>query len=79
MQVPLSGQSGSMAHLQIDDNIGCGKTFFPGQLFVFGSITLYADSTGLLGQIENFAPGQTIWFGNLEYPADARGELAFSG
>ena len=47
--------------------------------FVFDSVTLYADSTGHLGQIKNFAPGQTIKFGNLEYAADARGELAFSG
>ena len=68
-----------MAHLRIDDSIGCGRTFFHGQLFVFGSVTLYADSTGHLGQIKNFAPGQTIRFGNLEYAADACGKLAFSG
>ena len=68
-----------MAHLRINDSIGCGKTFFPGQLFVFGNVTLYADSTGYLGLIENFAPGQTIRFGNLEYAADACSELAFSG
>ena len=79
MQVPLCGRKGSMAHLQINDGIGCGKTFVPGQLFAFGSIVLHADSTGHLGQVENFSPGQTIRFGNLEYAADSRGDLAFSG
>ena len=67
------------AHLRINDDIGCGKTFVPGQLFTFGSIVLHADSTGRLGQVENFSPGQAIRFGNLEYAADSRGDLAFSG
>ena len=68
-----------MARLQIDDSIGCGMSFLPGQLFVFGSITLHADSAGRLGQIETFTPGRIVRFGNLEYAADPRGELVFSG
>ena len=38
-----------MAHLQIDDSIGCGMTFLPGQIFVFDSIALHEDSAGRLG------------------------------
>lgn len=68
-----------MARLQIDDSVGCGMTFFSGQLFVLDSITLHADSIGHLGQIKKFAPGRIIRFGNLEYAADSGGELAFSG
>ena len=62
---------------QIDDGIDSGMTFWPGQLFVFGSLAFHADSAGHLGQIKTFAPGRIVRFGNLEYVADDRGELAF--
>jgi hypothetical protein len=38
-----------MARLQIDKKVGCDMLFLPGQLFVFGSMTLFTDSAGHLG------------------------------
>ena len=68
-----------MARLRINDEIGCGSSFDPGQLFAFGIIVVHADSTDHLGRIENLSPGQAVRFGNLECATDSRGELAFSG
>jgi hypothetical protein len=45
-----------MAHLEINCGNGCEGTYVPGQLFVFGSMTFYADSTGHLATVENYAP-----------------------
>jgi hypothetical protein len=79
MHVPLCGHEGSMARLRINDDVGCGSSFVPGQLFAFGIVVVHADSVGHLGRIENFSLGQTIRFGNLEYATNSRGELTFSG
>ena len=49
----------------------------PGQIFVFGTITLFPDSTSHLGQVKNFSLGRIVRFGNLEYAADSCGELVF--
>ena len=37
-----------------------GKTFLPGQIFVFGGFALRANSLGQLEQIDSFAPGHQI-------------------
>ena len=56
-----------------------GKTFLPGQIFVFGGFALRANSLGHLEQIESYAPGHQIRFGNLNYTADIREDLIFDG
>ena len=56
-----------------------GETFLPGQIFVFGSFSLRANSIGHLEQIDSYAPGHQISFGNLNYVADIRGDLIFQG
>ena len=56
-----------------------GETFLPGQIFVFGSFALRADSLGHLEQIESYAPGRQVRFGSLNYTADIRGDLIFDG
>ena len=56
-----------------------GETFLPGQIFVFGSFVLRANSLGHLEQIDSHAPGHRIRFGCLNYVADIRGDLIFNG
>ena len=65
--------------LLFSDRVRSRDIFVPGQLFAFGSIVLYADSTGHLDQVGNFAPEQEIRFGGLQFVADARGDLIFTG
>ena len=56
-----------------------GETFLPGQIFVFGSFALRANSLGHLEQIDSYAPGHQVRFRNLNYTADIRGDLIFDG
>ena len=56
-----------------------GEAFLPGQIFVFDSFILRANSLGHLEQIESYAPGHQVRFGNLNYTADIRGDLIFGG
>ena len=56
-----------------------GEVFLPGQIFVFGSFVLRADSLGHLEQIDSYAPGHQARFGNPNYTADFRGDLIFDG
>ena len=39
-----------------------GETFLLGQIFVFGSFALRANSLGRLEQIESYAPGRQVRF-----------------
>ena len=48
---------GSMAPSVIYNNTTLGEVFLPGQIFVFGSFILWANSLGHLEQIESYAPG----------------------
>ena len=68
-----------MAPSIINNNVVQGETFLPGQIFVFGSFTLRANSLGHLEQIDSYAPGHQVRFGNLNYTADIRGDLIFNG
>ena len=70
---------GSMAPSIIYNNVVQGEIFLPGQIFVFGSFALWANSLGHLEQIDSYAPGHQISFGNLNYVADIRGDLIFEG
>ena len=63
----------------ITNNTVQGETFLPGQIFVFGSFALRANSLGHLEQIDSYAPGHQIRFGNLNYTADVHGDLIFDG
>ena len=54
-----------------------GETFLPGQIFVFGSFALRANSLGQLEQIESYAPSHQVRFGKLNCTADIRGDLIF--
>ena len=54
-----------MVPLIIGDGVNSGDLFVPEQLFVFGSIMLYAKPTDHIDQINNFAPEHRIRFGNL--------------
>ena len=54
-----------------------GETFLPGQIFIFGSFALRANSLGNLEQIESYAPDHQVRFGSLNYTADIRGDLIF--
>ena len=56
-----------------------GEVFLPGQIFVFGSFVLRANSLGHLEQIESYAPGHQVRFGSLNFTADIRGDLIFDG
>lgn len=67
-----------MAHLHINNNIGCGDFFIPGQPFAFGSIVLHANTTGRLDGVKSFAPNQVMTFGGLDYTVDSHGDLALS-
>ena len=40
-----------------------GKTFLPGQIFVFGGFALRANSLGHMEQIDSYAPGHQARFG----------------
>lgn len=64
-----------MAHLPINRDNDCVNIYVPGQLFVFGSMTFYADSASHLASMENYAPSRIVTFGGLEYTTDARGKL----
>ena len=68
-----------MAPLVIYNNAALGEVFLPGQIFVFGSFALRANSLGHLEQIDSYAPGHQISFGNLDYVTDTRGDLIFQG
>ena len=61
------------------NNTVLGETFLPGQIFVFGSFALRANSLGHLEQIDSYAPSHQVRFGNLNYTADIRGDLIFDG
>ena len=56
-----------------------GEVFLPGQIFVSGGFTLWANSLGHLEQIESYTLGHQVRFGNLNYTADIRGDLIFDG
>ena len=61
-----------MAPTIINGDAVQGKTFLPGQIFVFGGFALRANSLGHLEQIESYAPGRQVRFGSLNYTADIR-------
>ena len=68
-----------MALSIIDSDAVQGEVFLPGQIFVFGSFALRANSLGHLEQIESYAPCHQVRFGNSNYTADIRGDLIFDG
>ena len=68
-----------MAHSINYNDAVQGEIFLPGQIFVFGSFALRANSLGHLEQIESYAPGHQVRFGSLNYIADIRGDLIFAG
>ena len=68
-----------MAPTIINSDAVQGETFLPGQIFIFGSFVLRANSLGHLEQIESYAPGRQVRFGSLNYTADIRGDLIFDG
>src|SRR4051812_26851572 len=68
-----------MAPLIINNDEVQGETFLPGQIFVFGGFSLWANSLGHLEQIESYAPGHQVRFGSLNYTANSRGDLIFDG
>ena len=53
-----------MAPSNIGNDAVQGEVFLPGQIFVFGSFALRANSLGHLEQIESYAPGSQVRFGN---------------
>ena len=75
----MSSPLGLMAPTIIDSDAVQGETFLLGQIFVFGSFTLWANSLGHLEQIESYAPGHQVRFGSLNYTADTCGDLIFDG
>ena len=68
-----------MAPSNIYNNAVQKETFLPGQIFVFGSFALRANSLGQLEQFEGYAPGYKVAFGRLNYIADIHGDLIFDG
>ena len=70
---------GSMAPSIVYSDAVQGETFLPGQIFVFGSFVLRANSLGHLEQIDSYGPGHQVGFGSLNYVADIRGDLIFNG
>ena len=56
----------------IYNNASLEEIFLPGQIFIFGSFALRANSLGHLEQIDSYALGHQISFGNLDYVADIR-------
>ena len=67
-----------MAPSIVNNDASQGGTFLPGQIFVFGSFALRANSLGHLEQIESYAPGHQARFGILNYVANIRGDLIFA-
>ena len=63
----------------IYNNVVQGEVFLPGQIFLFGSFALRANSLGHLEHIDSYAPGCQVRFGSLNYVADIRGDLIFDG
>ena len=74
----MSSLRGLMASSIVNNTVQ-GETFLPGQIFVFGGFTLWANSLSHLEQIDGYAPGHRIRFGNLNYMADIHGDLIFNG
>ena len=68
-----------MAPMIINGDAVQGETFLPGQIFVFGSFALRANSLGHLEQVESYAPGRQVRFGSLDFMADIRGDLIYDG
>ena len=68
-----------MAPSTIFNDVVQGEVFLPGQIFVFSSFVLWANSLGHLEQIDSYAPGHQVKFGSLNYTADIRGDLIFDG
>ena len=68
-----------MAPSIVNNDVVCGETFLPGQIFVFGGFALRANSFGHLEQIESYAPGHQLRFGRLNYVADIHRDLIFDG
>lgn len=68
-----------MAPLIVSHDMVQGETFLPGQIFVFGSFVLRANSLVHLEQIDSYAPGHQVRFGSLNYVADIRGDLIRGG
>ena len=66
-----------MAPSIIDNDAIQGEVFLPGQIFVFGSFALRANSLGHLEQIKSYAPGRQVRFGSLNFTADIRRDLIF--
>ena len=56
-----------------------GEVFLPGQVFIFGSFILRANSLGHLEQIDSYAPGHQVRFGSLNYTTNIREDLIFDG
>ena len=56
----VSSPIGLMASSIINNDAVQGETFLPGQIFVFGSFALRANSLGHLEQIESYAPGRQV-------------------
>ena len=75
----MSSPLGLMAPTIIDSDVVQGETFLPGQIFVFNSFALRANSLGHLEQIESYAPGHQVRFGSLNYTANIHGDLFFDG
>ena len=75
----MSSLQVSIAPSIIDSDAVQGETFLPGQIFVFGSFALRANSLGHLEQIDSYAPGHQLRFGSLNYPTDIPGDLIFNG
>ena len=74
----MSSLQGLMVPSIVNNTIQ-GETFLPGQIFVFGSFALRANSLGHLEQIDSYTPGHEVRFGNLNYTADIRKDLIFDG
>ena len=68
-----------MAPSVIYNNATLREVFLPGQIFVFGSFALRANSLVHLEQIKSYAPGHQVRFGSLNYTTDIRGDLIFDG
>ena len=68
-----------MAPSIIGNDAISGEVFLPGQIFVFDSFALRANSLGHLEQIDSYAPGHQVRFGSLNYVADIHGDSIFNG
>ena len=64
-----------MAPSIISNDAVQGEVFLPGQIFVFGSFALRANSLGHLEQTDSYTPGHQVRFGNLNYTTDIRRDL----